>query len=179
MPILAYRPSVFEIGRDCFAHIGGQRKESFVPALAVHTQVTAIPVDVVQFQLDDLAARSPSRARMSNTARSRRPTTVVRSQLSIAHCACSDDIALGNCGVVDQPRRTARWRQVLRRSRRDIGRNEETSATRGHPLQRTRPHALGLASHERDDIAARTVLRFTGPFPKHPIRNCCPTSRSG
>jgi hypothetical protein len=30
------------------------------------------------------------------------PIAVLRSQLSIARCACSDDIALGNAGVVIQ-----------------------------------------------------------------------------
>jgi len=45
-------------------------------------------------------ARSPRRARSNSTARSRKPTLVLRSQLSIARCACSGDIALGTAGVV-------------------------------------------------------------------------------
>lgn len=47
-------------------------------------------------------ARSPRRARSSNTARSRRPTAVNRLQLSMARCACSAAIALGVGGVVVQ-----------------------------------------------------------------------------
>ena len=45
-------------------------------------------------------ARSPRRASSSSTARSRRPTAVNLSQLSIARCACSAAIAFGIGGVV-------------------------------------------------------------------------------
>ena len=44
-------------------------------------------------------ARRPRRASSNRTARSRRPIAVVRSQLSVARCACSAEMVLGTAGV--------------------------------------------------------------------------------
>jgi hypothetical protein len=55
VPIWTGRTPALEIGGDRLAHIGGQWQETLAATLATHTQLSAVPVDVVQRQPDYLA----------------------------------------------------------------------------------------------------------------------------
>jgi hypothetical protein len=44
-----------KIGGNRLAHVGGQWQEALPPTFATHTQLGAVPVNVVQRQPDDLA----------------------------------------------------------------------------------------------------------------------------
>ena len=79
-------------------------------------------------------ARSPRRARSSSTARSRRPIPVSRSQLSIARCACSGDIALGTAGVVVQAATAGTAAASAGPLHRDTARSAGTSAWRSRRI---------------------------------------------
>jgi hypothetical protein len=55
MPVWTRGTPMPEIGGDRLAHVGGQWQETLPSALATHTQLSAVPIDVVQRQPDDLA----------------------------------------------------------------------------------------------------------------------------
>src|SRR5208283_4200259 len=56
VPVRAGGPSMLEIGGDRRTYIGGQWQQALPPAFATHPQLSAVPVDVVQCQPDDLAS---------------------------------------------------------------------------------------------------------------------------
>ena len=62
VPIWTGRTPALEISGDRLTHVGGQWQETLPATLATHTQLSAVPVDVVQRQPDDLAgSKSQSR----------------------------------------------------------------------------------------------------------------------
>ena len=102
-------------------------------------------------------------------ARSRRPGPVLRLQLSIARCACSGDIALGNAGVVVQaatpaPQQRARWplhRDTARNAGTIAWRSRRTSvlavADVGSDAGRTRS-LVGTQCAQIDQTVAETLV---------------------
>nr|WP_238328162.1 hypothetical protein [Paraburkholderia mimosarum] len=59
MPIWTSRPPTLEIGYDPFTNISGQWEKTLAPTFSAHTQLSTIPIDVVQRQSDDLAGAQP------------------------------------------------------------------------------------------------------------------------
>ena len=118
-------------------------------------------------------ARRPRRASRNTTARSRRPIAVVRSQLSIARCACSAEMALGTAGVHAQLATAGRaatssgttsprnW-AYRRNERRPLMTHFTVGGVRQLACRCTNPMTS----------TAPTVLRLTAPRLRRSTRNC-------
>ena len=118
-------------------------------------------------------ARRPRRASRNTTARSRRPIAVVRSQLSIAGCACSAEMALSTAGVHAQLATAGR---AATSSGTTSPRNWKYRRNERRPLMtHVTVGGVGpLACRCTNPMTstAPTVLRSTAPRLRRSTRNC-------
>jgi hypothetical protein len=56
MPIVSRGTSVLQIGGDGCAYLGRQRQELFTASLTPHTEMASTPVEIPEFQPDDLVS---------------------------------------------------------------------------------------------------------------------------
>lgn len=113
-------------------------------------------------------AQSPTRARISSTARSRHPTGVRRPQLSIARWACSAEKARG----LGRTRPACHCGHAPGESRRDFsteqGVTKERPQCRDKVLKRSWPHALCLALNEGVCVGRADVTQTDNPVTETP-----------